>query len=733
MAYEVEEVGNEFEAVEPAAEQFAMSLEQLAQTGPNIAGQIPERAASKIVSDCVEGYERDKSSRSEWEADYDAAMKSIRSEKAVKNFPFDGCANVSYPLITVACMQFNANAYPAIVSGEKVVKGLVTGSDPEGKKQAKADRVSEHMSFQLLEEMPEWERETDGLLLHLPAAGMAFRQYTWSREYARPKSEFISAKRFVVNQACQDLQTIPLITKEFDRYPYQIKEAQRTGEYVDVDVTYEGDHDQSIQCMLECHMRYDLDDDGYPEPYVAVIHKQSQKLLSLKPDFWPQDISRDQKGKVTSIARRSWFVDYVFIPDPEGGFYGIGFGRLLRMHSEVIDTIINQLLDAATLQNAGGGFIGNGLRLDGGRNEFSLGEWKNVNVSGATARESIVPLPTPGPSSALFQLLGMIVDSGKEVAQIKDVLTGETSPTVQPTTLMALIEQGMKVFNAIYKRVYRGLKAEFGMVYTLNAAFLPDEAYYRLLDTPKAIARDDYDGDTDVRPVSDPAVVTGPQKLAKAQFLAGYQDDPAMDGLKIRRRIFEAAGVSDFAELFKDPNQPDPAVMMAQEAAAGELAKNKAENDNKDADTAKKLAEARKTEIEADKLAAELIAMGVASADAVAALEAAEPGGMGGLDGQPGDAALPEGAEAPGLGGPGGVDPGVLGSADGSLAGPDGAFLPEGQGPDGGGDFGPDLGGPDDAGAGIVEFGGPVAADPEDDEPLIMDAAMLADLPEEEE
>lgn len=665
-----------------------MTLEDLAAQGPNLALHLDERALSKITSDCLEGYERDKASRSEWEADFDNAMKAIRGEKQPKNFPFDGCANFSYPLITTACMQFNANAYPAVVNGEQVVKGLVTGPDPDGAKQARADRVSEHMSFQLLEEMPEWERETDALLLHLPAAGMAFRQYTWDAGYERPRSEFISAKHLVVNQNCRDLESVPLITKEFERYPYQISEAMADGLYRREDISWEGEGEaqQSVQCMLECHFRADLDEDGYPEPYVGVIHKESQKLLSIKPGFWPEDVRRNEAGEVVSVRRRSWFVPYEFIPDPEGGFYGVGFGRLLRSHSDIIDTILNQLIDAATLQNAGGGFIGNGVRLDGGNLTIEPGEWKMLPVSGQALAQNLIPLPAPGPSASLFQLLGLIVESGKDIAQIKDVLTGETNPTVQPTTLMALIEQGMKVFNAIYKRCYRGLKAEFNIVFDLNSAYLPEEAYFRVSDDPKAVKRADYNRkDLDVRPVSDPAVVTGPQKLAKAQFLAGYQDDPAMDGVAIRKRIFEAAQIPDSAALFKKEGEPDPQMRMAQEAAAGELAKQKAENDNKDADTKKKLAEAEQVALENEELRRRLAEQDMTYGHAQAALEADLAGELGGVGDPPGDEAGLAGPEGPVGVDPAGVDPGLLGAGDGIDAGPVGTLVPEGQGPDGGG------------------------------------------------
>ena len=85
------------------------------------------------------------------------------------------------------------------------------------------------------------------------------------------------------------------------------------------------------------------------------------------------------------IERKAYFTKYGFIPAPDGSFYDIGFGFLLDNISAVIDTIINQLLDAGTLSNMQGGFLGGGglvLHLDVG--VFAL--------EGARQRD-LLPLP----------------------------------------------------------------------------------------------------------------------------------------------------------------------------------------------------------------------------------------------------------------------------------------------------------------------------------------------------
>ena len=69
------------------------------------------------------------------------------------------------------------------------------------------------------------------------------------------------------------------------------------------------------------------------------------------------DIKTNDKGKITSIEPYQYYTKYGFIPNPDGGFYDVGFGLLLGPINETINTVINQLLDSGALSNIQGGFI----------------------------------------------------------------------------------------------------------------------------------------------------------------------------------------------------------------------------------------------------------------------------------------------------------------------------------------------------------------------------------------
>jgi len=162
----VEDEANETEAAEPV--EGAADLQKVLANikAANLAEDLDDGLLSAIGAKVVEEYEIDENSRKEsgWIERVDAAMKLALLAKESKDYPWPNASNVKFPLIIEAAIKFNARAYPAVVDGPDIVKGAVKGKlTPE--KSARADRVGKHMSYQLLEEMDDWEEDTDRLLM----------------------------------------------------------------------------------------------------------------------------------------------------------------------------------------------------------------------------------------------------------------------------------------------------------------------------------------------------------------------------------------------------------------------------------------------------------------------------------------------------------------------------------------------------------------------------------------
>lgn len=659
-------------------------------SGQNLAELLSDTKLLNIGQTAISEMEIDENSRGDWLDTYEKSLDIAMQVRQEKTFPWPKSSNIKYPLLTTASVQFQARAYPAIVDGSNLVKGRVLGPDPDGTKRARAERIGQHMTWQLLYRMPGWEEETDRMLLMLPIVGCVFRKTWYDPIENANRSEMVNANDFIVNYWAKSLESAPRYTQRLHYYPYEVQELIASGQWREVTIDDKGGEDeQALGEYFEQHRTLDLDGDGYPEPYVVTCTAEGE-VARIVPCFGPDDIRVSVQGKVVKLAevfdafmqgmgvqvdrivrieRRRYFTKYGFIPAPDGSFYDLGFGSLLEDISGVIDTTLNQMIDAGALQNAQGGFIGSGVQVRGGNMRFTLGEWKRVDVTGGSLRENIVPMNMPGPSAVLFNLLGMLIEAAKEITSVQDVLTGEGTANQPATTTLALIEQGQKVMTAIFKRIHRAFGQELRVLRRLNRDYLDEEEYFQLNDEqPETgpdgqpvmgpdgqpvmtavarVGREDYeDEDLDVIPVSDPSQVSDMQKMARAQALMEmFNGDPLINQMLLRQNMLEAVGVRDVKAYFDVPEpQPDP-------KALAEMAK--AETSARDSES--KQLTAKATAADKYAAAAERFAnLGLLNDAATLAAHAVEEaneeemnepdegsGQLPGMEGPSGDAGLP--------------------------------------------------------------------------------------------
>lgn len=536
----------------------------------NVAEDLDESELGSIGQRVHREYELDENSRADWKAKYDKWLDFAMQKVMEKTYPWPKASNVIFPLITSSALQFAARAYPAIIKNRDVVRGIVVGLDDSGAKKARADRVGEHMSWQCLDEMPEWETDTDKLLHILPVVGCVFRKSYFDPTLQRNVQEMVTADNICVNYLAKSFERVQRITEILSLYPVEVEERIRSGVFLDRD--YGRDEDSSMDDdgpikFLEQHRRLDLDGDGYPEPWIVTICERTQQVARIVAGFDDEGVKfGGDDHRIRKIDRVEYYTKYDFLPSIDGSIYGAGFGQYLFPINEAINSTLNQMLDAGHLQNTGGGFIGKGLSMNAGAVRFAPGEYKQVNTTGATIRESVFPLPFQGPSPVLFQLLGFLVSAGKDIASVKDVMMGENVPANMPaTTILALIEQGMQVFSAIYKRVHRSLKSDFGKLYRLNRLYMDPQSAYRTGDEWKLITPADYAEGSGVEPVSDPKMVSDMQRLGKAQFLLQFLGNHRVDETEILTRAFEAANIDGIEKLLPNrPPVPDPKVLKDQ-------------------------------------------------------------------------------------------------------------------------------------------------------------------------
>lgn len=582
------------------------------QTDPsvkNVATELTDEKLSEIGQEVVKNYNIDLQSRAEWEDRTDKAMKLAKQVFEKKTFPTgEDASSVKYPILAEAAINFAARMFPEVLKGTDIAKCAVTGDDPDNSKQERSERISIHLNYQLTKVMKEWLPDKDQALHTLPIVGGFCHKSYFDASMGRNVSELVSLKDYVVNQNA-NRHKLRRETHRYWFYKNDLLEKMRSGLWIDLGNQLgegnkpedQGETDQGHE-IIEQHCFYDLDGDEYKEPWIITVHKATAKVLRVVARYEQTDISTNDEGEIVRIAPTDYFTLYRFLPDPDGGFYPIGLGHLVYFLSESIDTILNQLIDAGTLANRAGGFISSGVKLKGGKQEVSPFRWQFVKVSGVKLRDAIFPVPVRDPSPVLFQLLGLLIEATKGLANIRDVLSGDASKMgadVSPTTVMAMVEQGLKVYTGIYKRFYDALTEELRKLYRLNAIYLDKTETFRVAGKPIQVGQVDYqEGDLEVLPVADPNMATDMQRRLQAQALLAATGRPGLNEIEITRRYVHSLNTGENDKLLisdkqmrgeeqMPPMPPNPKMMMAMaqakllEARAAQMAEKAKESQAK--------------------------------------------------------------------------------------------------------------------------------------------------------
>ena len=540
----------------------------------NLADYIEEGDLQKLSDKLVASYESDKQSRKDWEEPYPKGLDMLGFKYEDRTQPFAGASGVIHPLLAESVTQFQAQAYKELLPpGGPVNTEIVGEIVPEIEEQAK--RVKDYMNYQITHVMKEYDPDMDQLLFYLPLSGSAFKKTYYDGLLQRVVSKFVSSEDCVINYMASSLEDAVRITHTTKIDANELRKQQVSGFYRDIPITsgsvstvddikekidelqgasdnLASDDDEHV--LLEMHVDADVpgfeDQSGIKLPYIITIDQYSTKILSIKRNWFEADQSR---------RRIDYFTHYKFLPGL--GFYGFGLIHMLGGLSRTATSVLRQLIDSGTLANLPAGFKARGMRIRDHDEPLQPGEFRDVDVTGASIKESLLPLPYKEPSQVLFALLGFCVDAGKSFAAIADMKMGEGNEQNPVGTTLALLERGTKVMSAIHKRLHYAQGVEFNLLARCFQMYLPPEYPYMVRGGNRMIKQADFDERVDILPISNPNIFSMSQRVMLAQQqLQLAIANPALHNLReAYRRVYQALDVDNIDALLKpDPGNPPP-------------------------------------------------------------------------------------------------------------------------------------------------------------------------------
>jgi len=549
----------------------------------NLAEYIEENELSRFASDLLAEFESDRDSRKDWEDTYVKGLDMLGFKYENRTQPFEGASGVVHPLLAESVTQFQAQAYKELLPPSGPVRTQVVGlASPEIEDQAK--RVQEFMNYQITEVMQEYDPDMDQLLFYLPLCGSAFKKVYYDGLLKRASAKFVAGEDLVINYMATDLESADRVTHIIKTSGNDVRKQQLQGFYRDIELAtgevesndivdkvdelhgseknYASGDEEHI--ILEMHINADVpgfeDETGVKLPYVVSIDQYSQEILSIK---------RNYKEGDPNFMKNHYFVHYKFLPGL--GFYGFGLIHMLGGLSRTATSALRQLIDAGTLANLPAGFKARGMRIRDHDEPLQPGEFRDVDVTGQSIKESLMMLPYKEPSGVLFQLLGFAVDAGKSFAAIADMKMGEGNEQNPVGTTLALIERGTKVMSAIHKRLHYAQKMEFKLLAKVFQIYLPPQYPYMVVGGNQMIKQTDFDERVDVIPVSDPNIFSMAQRVTLAQQqLQLATAAPQLHNLReAYRRMYDAMGVDNVEAILKpDPEMPEPMSPAMENAGA---------------------------------------------------------------------------------------------------------------------------------------------------------------------
>jgi hypothetical protein len=525
----------------------------------------------------------DHDSRADWLDAFKNGLKLMginNKDDGSTDAPFEGASNVFMPLITDAVVQFQAMAYKELMPSDGPANAKIIGAvTPQVK--AQAERVKDYLNYQCVGGgIPDFEEEYDRMLHYIGKSGDCFKKTYKDPITGIVESPYIRSEYVVVSYGAESLRKAPRVSHVMPMSKQEVDSRIKAGYYRDVATA-----ENSLPAKIGDAQKALDDQQGVTKTdnFRSIFGNDKDRILvevlvKLQFSEFPTDVPAPYRvtidtgtGNVMSVYRAyregdptyeavQNFSHYTLVQSD--GFYGYGFIHLLGQLSRSSTALLRQLIDSGTLSTFQGGFKRQGTEMARSEDPLAPGEYRDITGSYSdNLQQDIMPLTFKEPSNVLFQLLGFLTDVARRMTSNTDLNVGQGNQEAPVGTTIALLERGMQVSSAIFKRLIRGQTAELKIMARIARDHTSEDGYpFSVQDRDVTVMREDFDDRVDVLPICDPENFSQAQRMAKAQFALQLAEKfpQAHDLRQALINIYTAAGIKEYSTLIPEPEQAQP-------------------------------------------------------------------------------------------------------------------------------------------------------------------------------
>lgn len=580
----------------------------------NLVEDISQSELGKISEELIKGIESDLKSRQEWIEDRAQGIKLLGLKVEIPGLagaadgaPVEGMSRVRHPLLLEAVLRFQANARSELLPTDGPVKIREDNNNATDESDELANDLENDLNHYLTSTAKEYYPDTDRMLLMLGFGGTAFKKVYFCPLRNRPVSESVDADDLIVNNSATDLYNASRITHRIYMRPSVVKRMQILGVYQDVDLSQakqikldaaqrekksqqgitdgQDNPDDRDREIYECYCELDIEgfqhrrkgkETGLEIPYRVTIDQSSRKILSIVRNY-------DEDTKDLPEPRQN-FVKYTFIPGL--GFYDIGLLHILGNTTNALTAAWREMLDAGMYANFPG-FLYSDAGARQNTNIFRVppGGGALIKTGGAPIQDAIMPLPYKDVGAGLMQLVDSMANTGMRVGGTAEQAVGEGRADAPVGTTIALIDQAMKVLNAVHKRMHNSQAEEFDLLVRCFREN-PDSFWQKNRKPARQWDEETFlraVNQVDLVPQADPNTASQSQRMMKVVALKELQaGNPAMyDPIAVDRMALQAIGWSNPEQFMVPPEALNSTPSPEEQAEIAKIQIMKQDSDTK--------------------------------------------------------------------------------------------------------------------------------------------------------